>query len=698
MRPDVLSPLFAPVTGLPGVGKGTALFLGQLEIRRVGDLLWHKPTGVLTRQFVPSLTLVMPDQVVTLVVHIQGVEATGARSARRLRVRCVDAAGTPLDLMYFHGVDPMLERLSQLKEEVLVSGKVDRFRGAFQMVHPDFVGTPSAVEAWVGDEPIYPLTKGITQRRMGGLVQKALDRAPLLPEWIPEGVMKRYGWASWRESLTRLHAPRSSDDLSPQGRARSRLAFDEFYASQLALMLMRQAVSNRQGRAFCLTKTRDLRTQFLENVPFKLTQDQIEALHTIDGDLSAPHPMVRLLQGDVGTGKTLVAFMTLLAALAGGAQGALMAPTEVLAKQHARTLTPWLEGLGLKGACLTGSLSPKEKKRLQEKVAKGEIHLVIGTHALIQEGVSFKDLGLVVIDEQHRFGVEQRLRLVEKGVTPDVLTMTATPIPRTLLLTSFGDLPTCVLREKPSKGAPVDTRLVSLERLEEVVARLAPAIAQGHKIYWICPLIEESDALEIAAATERFAFLQEHLDPSQIALIHGRVDAATKDARMEDFRAGRVRLLVATTVIEVGVDVQDATLIIIEHAERFGLSQLHQLRGRVGRGSVPGTCLLLYGHELSQIGRQRLEVMRQSHDGFYIAQKDLELRGGGELAGARQSGETLFRVGDTLLHTSLLELAHTCAKELLTRDPTLSSPQGISARLLLHLFDKAQTSTYLKAA
>ncbi|MCA0370376.1 MAG: ATP-dependent DNA helicase RecG [Proteobacteria bacterium] len=698
MRPHSLSPLFAPITTLPTVGKGTALFLGQLDMRRVGDLLWHKPCGTLTRRYMPHLKLAVHDQVVTVMVHVTGTQVTGVRAARRMRVACVDEVGTPLTLVYFHGADAALERITQLGSDILVSGRLEQFRGAYQMVHPDFVGHKSALEAWVGEEPLYPLTKGITHRRMAGLVQKALERTPDLDEWIPESIMKRYGWDTWRVSIGRLHAPRSQDDLSPQSKTHMRLAFDEFFASQLALMLMRQGVSKKQGRAFCADKAAALRARFLESTPFSLTTDQEGALREIDCDMTAPTPMVRLLQGDVGTGKTLVAFMALLGALADGAQGALMAPTEVLAKQHARTLLPWLEALGLRGACLTGSLTSKEKKRIQEEVAAGDVHLLIGTHALIQDGVSFKDLGLVVIDEQHRFGVEQRLKLVEKGRAPDVLTMTATPIPRTLMLTSFGDLPTSILREKPHRGATVDTRLVALARLEEVTARLAPAMAQGHKIYWICPLIEESDSLEIAAATKRFEQLQELVPPEQIALIHGRVDAATRDARMEDFRAGRLRLLVATTVIEVGVDVQDATLIIIEHAERFGLSQLHQLRGRVGRGEAPGTCLLLYGPELSQVGRQRLEVMRQSQDGFFIAQKDLELRGGGELAGARQSGENTFRMGDVLLHTSLLELAHTSAKELLERDPELASPMGVRARTLLHLVDKAQTSSYLKAA
>ena len=700
LRPNILSPLFTPVTTLPGVGVGTALFLGQLQIKTFLDLLWHLPTGILTRQFVPHLALCASGQMVTLKVRIVDADlpGPGRRGPQRTRILCEDSQGKSLTLVYFKGGETLAQKHMGLASEVLVSGKIDWFQGAFQIVHPDFLGAVAALPYWCGSEALYPLTKGMTHRRLQGFVAKACEKIPSLEEWIPESLIKTYGWPDWVSCLKQVHAPTNEGHLALQDKRRQRLAFDEFFASQLSLLLMRGVQEGKPGRAFVRPQGPSLREAFLTLLPFELTGDQHKVMGEIDTEMEAATRMVRLLQGDVGTGKTVVAMAALLNAIEGGAQGALMAPTEVLARQHAKTLLPWLEALGIKGACLTGSDKEKDRRRIYEEVSTGHIKLLIGTHSLIQDDVIFQDLGLVVIDEQHRFGVEQRLKLVQKGKTPDVLSMTATPIPRTLMLASYGDLSCSYLREKPMNRQNIVTSLISLDRLEEVMARLATALEQGHKIYWVCPLIEESQTQEIAAAQERFEALKGLLPPEEIGIVHGRINGPERDATMQAFRDGDVRVLVATTVIEVGVDVQDATIMIIEHAERFGLSQLHQLRGRIGRGDKAGRCLLLYSKELTFVGRQRLEVMKRTQDGFEIAEKDLQLRGGGEMTGSRQSGLPEFRLGDPVAQQDLLELAHTHAHELLEKDPSLSSPQGTRARLLLHLFSKAQATAYLSAA
>jgi ATP-dependent DNA helicase RecG len=699
LRPSSLSPLFASVASLPGVGVGTSLFLSQLEITRVLDLLWHLPSGILARQYVPHLGLSAPGQTVTLQVFVKDVQQKNprAKGPQQVRLICVDAQGIPLHLVYFRLSAQQLEQIMSLRDTLLVSGKLERFQGIFQMVHPDHVGRVGDEEKWAGTEALYPLTKGLTHRRVQGLVKKALERTAFLPEWISKEVLGRYGWAPWHEALLKAHAPQTEAHLSPSDPCRMRLAYDELLAHQLSLLLMRRTQEEKPGRSL-ISQDLSLHDRFLGLLPFTCTGDQTRAMADIKAAMESDRAMVRLLQGDVGSGKTVVAFASLLQAVGAGAQGALMVPTEVLARQHAKTLLPWAAALGIKGACLTGSDKAKDRRPIYEGLKDGSLDFIIGTHALIQDEVVFKDLGLVIIDEQHRFGVEQRLKLVQKGKDPDVLSMTATPIPRTLMLASYGDLTSSTLREKPAEREPIDTSLISLERLDEVMDRIKSALVQGHKIYWVCPLIDESEALDLAAAEARFVALKERVGGESIGLVHGRMSAPERDAVMERFRAGEITLLVATTVIEVGVDVQDATLMIIEHAERFGLSQLHQLRGRVGRGHKRGTCLLLYAKDLSYTGRGRLDVMKKSQDGFEIAQKDLHLRGGGELAGAKQSGLPQFRLANPLLMMDLLELAQAQATSLLTTDPTLESDAGKTARVLLHLFSKVQATRYLSAA
>lgn len=692
--------LFEDLATLPGVGKGTLYCLSQLGIRTRFDLLSHLPSGMRTRREVATLEGVTEGELITVpatIVQIEGT-ASGPRASqgrRPLRIRCEDRAGHSLTILLFHAQKAYVSRTYPVGQERLFSGSLDFYHHQAHMTHPDFVGSLEAAPYWRGCEPVYPLTKGLTQKKLRQLMEMCLEKLPDVPEWLSPSRQHALGGLSWRAALQSVHTPQSDRDIALSSPPRQRLAFDELLANQVSLLLVRAHQKKCQGTAHSMDTS--LREKFLTILPFKLTPDQERALADIDHDMASSGRMVRLLQGDVGSGKTVVAMMAMLTAVASGGQAALMAPTEVLARQHGETLQKWADALALPLEVLTGSDTASKKRHIYESLASGACSLVVGTHALIQEGLTFANLTLAVIDEQHRFGVEQRLKLTRKGASPDVLAMTATPIPRTLMLTAYGDLACSYLREKPAHCQPVETRVMSLERLEELVESLKKPLAEGAKIYWVCPLVEESEALDIAAAEERYESLKTYLPETPLGLIHGRLPAKEKRDQMGRFRRGDVRLLVATTVIEVGVDVQDATVMIIEQAERFGLAQLHQLRGRIGRGAKPGICLLLYGPETGEIGRTRLQVLKTSHDGFYIANQDWHLRGGGDALGARQSGAQSFRFTDLTAHHPLLEHAHQEAAHLLQEDPLLTTERGQKVRFLLRLFDKEHAMSYLEA-
>jgi len=609
-----------------------------------------------------------------------------------------DDTGT-LTLVFFNGREDFLKKSLPPGETRAISGSIELFDGKPQMTHPDRIGTVEEVEAMAAVEPVYPLTAGLAPRVLAKIIDAALERAPNLPDWLEPALKAREAWADWKPALLAAHRPESGTALEPDAKPRQRLAYDELLANQLALLLVRRRLKRRPGHA--LKGDGKLRAKLDATLPWPLTNAQNEAIAEIASDMASERRMLRLLQGDVGSGKTMVALYSMLAAIEAGRQAALMAPTEILARQHAETLMPYCQKIGVKLALLTGRDKGKPRAALLEALAAGEIDILVGTHALFQEDVVFKALGLAVIDEQHRFGVGQRLGLASKGDNLDMLVMTATPIPRTLSLTAYGDMDVSKLTEKPPGRTPIDTRVLPADRLLEVVSGIRRKIAAGERVYWVCPLVEESEVSDLAAAAERQSSLKAALEAEfgaeAVGLVHGKMPAAEKDRAMEDFAAGRSKLLVATTVIEVGVDVPDATLIVIEHAERFGLAQLHQLRGRVGRGAKPGACLLLYYGNLGEAARARLKIIRETDDGFRIAEEDLRLRGAGEWLGTRQSGLPDFRLADLARHGDLLQIARDDSKLVLERDPDLQSPRGQALRVLLYLFERDAATQYLKS-
>lgn len=693
MRPSILEPLFTDLASLKGVGPTLVKYLTKLVGGgKVFHLLRHLPNGFLYRQGIDFLSQANIGDLITCQAKV--VEHNKGRARSPFRVVC-DVKDSLLWLVFFNPRADYLSRQLPIGQTVVVSGKFDRFQGSPQITHPDHVGPLYTYDHWVGFEATYPLTQALTQKYVRRLIKNALERVPDLPEWLSTRTLNWHSWQGWQKSLIAAHTPQNEQDLLTTAPTRERLAYDELLADQLALRLVRRASKTQTGRS--LVPTRRLMDAALKTLPFPLTQDQERAVQEIESDLALPVRMNRLLQGDVGSGKTVVAFLTMLVAVENGKQAALMAPTEILARQHFNTLQPWAKALGIHLNLLTGKDSARHRTLVYEGCARGEIQIVIGTHALIQEDLSFQDLAVVVIDEQHRFGVDQRLKLLQKGKAVDSLLMTATPIPRTLMMAGYGDVDCSYLRQKPAGRKEIQTRLVSLDRFNEIVEAIKRATQNGEKVYWVCPLVEESETLDLAAAEKRFEDLQLHL-PNQVGLIHGRLKVAEKTKIMQQFIQGDIKVLIATTVIEVGVDVHDATVMVIEHAERFGLAQLHQLRGRIGRGEQQATCLLLYDRKmLSDTAHTRLQVMRQTNDGFVIAEEDWKLRGGGDVLGIRQSGLPGYLFADLLLHQHLIKEAVRDADDFLAEDPHFQSPRGQALRLLLALFEKEEMIKYIRA-
>ncbi|MGH6614142.1 ATP-dependent DNA helicase RecG [Sphingomonas sp.] len=676
MRPDILNPLFAEVTALKGIGPGLAKPLDKLGLSRVIDVLLHLPTGWIDR--VARDELDMADAGRTIVITLTARDYRSSTGRGPTRVHAADARGNIVSLVYFGGHSGWAKKLAPIGEPRRVSGRLELYGQELQIVHPDYVLPLDEAGEQPEREAIYPLSEGLTSRRMGQLAAQALERAPDLPEWIEPGLLAKRGWPGWREAMARVHAD-PSDTV-----ARERLAYDEIFANQLALTLVRQSSRARRGRAL----TGDGRLRDALKLPYSLTGAQVRTVNEIEGDLAQAQPMLRLLQGDVGSGKTLVATMALLLAVEAGAQGALLAPTEILARQHYETLRRVLAGLPVEVAILTGRDKGKVREATLMGLASGAIDILIGTHAIFQEAVAYKDLALVVVDEQHRFGVAQRMMLQAKAkAAPHLLAMTATPIPRTLTLANYGEMDVSQIDEMPPGRQPIETRVISEDRLSEMVDALARHLSDGGQAYWVCPLVEESEKTDLAASEARAETLRARFG-DRVGLVHGRMKGPEKDAVMEAFAAGRTGVLVATTVIEVGVDVPNATLIVIEAADRFGLAQLHQLRGRVGRGSGRSICLLIRGNALSETSRARLALMRETNDGFRIAEEDLRLRGSGELLGTKQSGEAAFRIATPEMLNELLPIATDDARLLIDRDGGLSADRGQAARTALYLFER----------
>jgi len=683
-RPEILFPLFGAITNLDGIGPKTGQLLSEAGISRPRDLLMTLPFSGVDRGQKASIRDIVPPAVATVEVTI-GEHYPPATRGRPYRIHVTDAQ-TTFQLVFFHARGDYLAKQLPTGQKRVVSGKIEVFDSVAQMVHPDHIVRPEEAMELPAFEPVYPLHAGITQKLMWKGTRAALGLAPDLPEWIDPKLKAKHEWPSLQQAFRDAHTPEATMDLSPHAKARERLAYDELFAHQMTLALARAVARRSKGRISQATGV--LQAKVLGALPYAPTGAQRCAIDEIIADLASPMRMNRLLQGDVGSGKTLVAFMALLAVVEAGGQGVMMAPTEILARQHLDGLQGLAASAGVNLELLTGRDKGAERAAKLARLASGEIQILVGTHAVFQKGVEFQDLRLSIIDEQHRFGVNQRMELGAKGEAVDVLVMTATPIPRSLALAQFGDMDVSILDEKPAGRTPVQTALVSTGRMNEVVEKLRRAVTDGRQAYWVCPLVEESEFIDMTAAEERFKRLRAALGEGVVGLVHGQMPPAEKDAAMARFVSGETKVLVATTVIEVGVNVQNASIMMIERAESFGLAQLHQLRGRVGRGAVASTCLLLFQEPLSETGRRRLEILRETEDGFRISEEDLAMRGAGDVIGTAQSGLPRFRIADLERQAALMQIAQTDARKLLVDDPKLESERGKAARTLLWLMEQ----------
>ncbi len=701
MRPALLNPLFATVDSLTGIGPKLSIALSKLlrggdgkELAQVGDLLFHLPSGLIDRRKQPKIMEAHEGVLSTIKVRVDRHEPPPRGNHRvPYKIMVHDDTGE-LTLVYFRGQSRWLDGQYPVGEIRYISGKVEWYHGRANMVHPDYVVAPENLDELPLMEPVYPLVSGVSPKIMKRSIATALSILPEVPEWIEPSILDKHRWPTVQFSLNSIHNPQDILDISPESIAWKRLAYDELLAGQLALALVRSRMKKSAGKSW--RGDGRMRKAILNALPFALTGAQERSVKEILSDMEQPDRMLRMLQGDVGSGKTAVALLSAAAAIEAGGQAAIMAPTEILARQHFASTQPLADAAGIRLAVLTGREKGKAREEIYARLTSGDIDLLLGTHALFQSGVEFKNLALGIVDEQHRFGVHQRLALTSKGGAADILVMTATPIPRTLVLTFFGDMDVSKLDEKPAQRLPIKTNALPMERLDELISRVQSAVANGEKIYWLCPLVEDNDELPITSAESRFKSLQ-NLMGQNVGLVHGRMKPAEKDAAMLDFKEGRTRVLVATTVIEVGVDVPDATIMVIEHAERFGLAQLHQLRGRVGRGTKQSTCLLLYKAPLEEVAQARLKIMRETEDGFRIAEEDLKLRGEGEILGTRQSGAPGFQIAQMEHHGDLLEMARDDARLILTKDPELQSTRGEALRILLYLFSKDEAVRLLRA-
>ncbi len=693
MRPECLNGLFCQVSQINGVGPKLSKLIESLCGPHIVDVLFSLPSGVNYRPLYKNEFEIRLGQLGTIPFFVKKHIKPPKRNAPYKVQGSFNLAD--FELVFFNYHEEYLSKKLCVGKTYFVSGKIEKFIGKLGILHPDYI--VSDIKEIPEYEAIYPLTAGLSGKVLSKSIRYALSKAPCLPEWQDEPFLKKQRFVDWKTSILKVHNPKTYEDLSFDSVFRKRLAYDELLANQLALFLARSHHKRQQG--ICFVKNTNYEEQVLQNLPFELTGAQQRVIQEIKNDLTSKDKMIRLLQGDVGSGKTVVALASLLMAVDAGYQGVIMAPTDILAQQHFLSFEKMLQRLDISVALLTGREKGKKRQLILDKLKSGEVDILVGTHAVFTLDVEYQKLGLVVIDEQHKFGVQQRLALTRKQKGVNLLVMTATPIPRTLALTTYGDMDISLLDEKPKNRIPIETKVISSEKVQEVMEKLFQKIKNSDEkiqVYWVCPLVQESEKMDLIAAEKRFESLKE-IFQDRVGLVHGKMKGSEKDAVMEKFKSGNLDVLVSTTVIEVGVDVPTASVIVIEGAERFGLAGLHQLRGRVGRGGSKSICLLLHGKKLSETAIARLKVMRESENGFVIAEEDLRLRGAGELLGVRQSGMPVFKMADLTIHYHLLATAAQDAKTILTLDPNLQSERGKALRILLYLFQKETEILTLKA-
>lgn len=696
MRPKALDFLFQDVASLPGVGSKTTAFLKKLCGQSLVDILFHTPIGVIYRPYINNPNKIVSGNYAT--IQVQVCEHAPAYRRKPYRVLCcMTEAVYSVELIFFNYHADYLTKQLVVGQTYFISGKIERVGAILKIMHPDYIVKEKSLIPEF--EPIYPLSVGLTNKGMNRSIQYILSHVAPLPQWLDENFLASQKWPLWEEAIKAVHHPKRQNDLMANSPVRQRLAYDELLAHQLSLFLAREKQKRQVGIQIPMPQTEGITAQLIKSLPFELTGAQKKAISVIQGDMASALKMIRLLQGDVGSGKTVVALIALMQTVEAGMQGVFMAPTDILAHQHFESIQKMVGTLPVRIGLLTGREKGKKRTAVLEALAAGEIDILIGTHAVFSDDVVYHHLALAIIDEQHKFGVRQRFALMQKQKGVNVLVMTATPIPRTLALTAYGDMDVSVLDEKPANRKPIETRVLSMTKAAELAEKLAMKIKQTTEriqVYWVCPLVEESEKSDLMAAEKRFEMLQK-IFGDRVGLVHGQMKGTEKDAVMERFAAGDLDLLVATTVIEVGVDVKTASVMVIEQAERFGLAGLHQLRGRVGRGGTQSMCILLYGKHLTQTAQERLKIMRQTDNGFLIAEQDLKLRGAGEILGARQSGMPVFKFADLSIHGDLLYKAAMDAQKIVGTDAELHTPRGQALRYLLYLFRKDEQIPLLKA-